>query len=1127
MLSNNYTLLFLKLKQAFPYLVLALLAISCNQKPGNDSTNNPKSRIVTRSQTDLSGLAEQFNQSFEYDSAYKYHNLALSNYKKTNNWEKYILTLISMADIERMRSNGNNAMQLILTAENTLTEKLSSAKSLLATVKHKQGVLLMDKGNYDSALMILNTSIETRIQSNGKEDTLLAMTYNATGNIYFHTRKYQQAISAYTRAYELELKRKKPNDADLAMFIQNTAIIHAQQGNYEKAGEAFNRSIEINERILKPDDPSLAMPLLNMGRLLILAYKDNEALSYYNRAENILTSRLGNEHIDLSSLYMNKGQIYVHLADYEKALSYFRKALSIAEKNFDDGHPLILSLNMNIGYVLEKKGELANALQYYQASIPTDENDPAGIKTYINMASLYTAMEEPEKAAALYKKSIALADRLLGTDHPETALLYTRYGYFQLSSNLGDLGYQMFVSALESSIANYGTESREVSNNYVHLGHYYMASPDPLKALINYQKAINALISNYQSADITTNPSEKDLIPDRYLINALNGKANALFILAKANGDIPSLKHSLETYKLSVKVVEKLRSLYQNEESKLLISEDERNTYLDAVKVGTQLYKLTGDSFYAEEAFRYADKGKSAVLLASMMDVEARQFGKIPQNILKLENKLKLDLSSYARYIYEEQLKPEPSVERIRLWESLAFDLEGRYDSLIKVLESVYPEYYSLKYKEPVLDIENIKKNLEPGRSLIEYAVTDTLLYIFVLNQEKFEVIEHKIRDDFRDNIRVLTSSTTTTDFMSIRKSDYLQYVNAAHSLYIDLLKPVKNIIDDKKLIIIPDAEIGYISFDMLLNSPADTTTMNFRNLPFLIYDHIISYSASAALQYSDLQKAKRRPVKNLLAMAPSYQNLTNLEEDGFVDETGNTVYLLPIPGVEDEIREIRKVLSGKTLKGEKATEQSFKSIASEYNILHFAMHTLINNEKPMLSKLVFYQDADSTEDGMLNTYELFGMELNAGLAVLSACNTGTGKLLKGEGIMNLARGFVYAGVPSIVMTMWSVEDQSSAQIVNSFYQYLDKGIPKDEALRQAKLDMLAEGNMLRSHPYYWAAYVTIGDYSPMKLIKPLWLNIFFIAIALVSIVSVISVFVRKRTHSSTVKTHTLPPSAD
>jgi CHAT domain-containing protein len=144
-------------------------------------------------------------------------------------------------------------------------------------------------------------------------------------------------------------------------------------------------------------------------------------------------------------------------------------------------------------------------------------------------------------------------------------------------------------------------------------------------------------------------------------------------------------------------------------------------------------------------------------------------------------------------------------------------------------------------------------------------------------------------------------------------------------------------------------------------------------------------------------------------------------------------------------------------------------------------MHSLVNNSQPTLSKLVFYQNNDSLEDGMLNTYELFSMDLNAGLAVLSACNTGSGKLLKGEGIMNLARGFIFAGVPGIVMTMWSVDDESSARIVQKFYEYLQDGMPKDEALRQAKLDLLAEGDPLRSHPFYWAAYVNIGDNSPMK----------------------------------------------
>lgn len=163
-----------------------------------------------------------------------------------------------------------------------------------------------------------------------------------------------------------------------------------------------------------------------------------------------------------------------------------------------------------------------------------------------------------------------------------------------------------------------------------------------------------------------------------------------------------------------------------------------------------------------------------------------------------------------------------------------------------------------------------------------------------------------------------------------------------------------------------------------------------------------------------------------------------------------------------------------------------------------------------MLSKLVFYQDNDTVEDGMLNTYELFSMDLNAGLAVLSACNTGSGKLLKGEGVMNLARGFIFAGVPGIVMTMWSVDDESSARIVQKFYEYLQDGMPKDEALRQAKLDLLAEGDPLRSHPFYWAAYVNIGDNSPMKF-RSAAVTYSLYALPVILILAVTFFLVRKR----------------
>lgn len=1084
----------------FVVVCIAIFA-SCRSDQKRAASSSQSAEIVKRSQTDLYQLAESYQKNSEFDSAYQYFEIAADNFRKNAKWEQYITTLIKLADLSRTMGSGERAQTWINTAETTLEENLPLNKNLLADIRHKQGVLYMDKGNFDSAIILLNNSIDARIAANGLADTLLAMSYNGLGNLFFFKGNYNKALENYNKAYELALKRKNPLDADLAMFIQNSGIIHAQKGDYEKAEAAFSSSLEINEKIMGPGDPKLAMPYLNMGRLLALANKEDEALVYYNRAEEILLKKVGPDHPDLGSIYLNKGQTYVHLADYEKALIFFRKALAIASDNYGPDHPMTLSANMNIGYIYEKKGEFDNALMFYEASIPADENNQAVIKTYSNLASLYSAMKDPDKAEIYYNKAINLALKLLTGNHPETGLLYTRYGYFQLTENRGDQGLSMFRKALDISTTHYGPASREVSNNLTHIGNWYLTQNDYNQALEYYQKAIIAIVKNFTDDSFLKNPEEKLLSPDRYLINALNGKADALLAKGTAeNTDVEIIKLSLETYKLSAKVVDRLRSSYQNEESKLLISEDERITYLNTVKIATMLYKVTGQSDFLKEAFRYSDKGKSAILLASLQDVGALNYGNIPPNIREKEKKIKLELGSYNRFIYEERQKASPDADKIKLWESVIFNLEASYDSLIRVLEKDYPDYFALKYKEPELSIDQIRKNLEPGRALIEYALSDTILYIFVLNQKVFDVIIHPIDKSFLSNIRLLRGSTNSNDLMSAKKQDYLDYSQAAFALYNDLLKPVENMIAEKKLIIIPDAEIGFISFDMLLNLPPDTTQMDFRRLHYLINDYVISYSASAILQFSDIYKKAKRPKKNMLAMAPSYDNLTDLKNDGFIDETGNTVYLLPIPGVEEEIKGIKRTIPGKTLSGSKANEQNFKKLAGKYNILHFAMHTLINSEKPMLSKLVFYQDNDSVEDGMLNTYELFSMDLNARLAVLSACNTGTGKLMKGEGIMNLARGFIYAGVPGIVMTMWAVEDQASARIVTRFYHYLNKGMPKDEALRKSKLELLEEKDMLRTHPYYWAAYVTIGDYSPMKFVKPLWLNILYLIVALSAI---------------------------
>jgi len=151
-----------------------------------------------------------------------------------------------------------------------------------------------------------------------------------------------------------------------------------------------------------------------------------------------------------------------------------------------------------------------------------------------------------------------------------------------------------------------------------------------------------------------------------------------------------------------------------------------------------------------------------------------------------------------------------------------------------------------------------------------------------------------------------------------------------------------------------------------------------------------------------------------------------------------------------------------------------------------------------MFSKLVFSKpELNSTEDGYLNTWEIYNMKLKARMAVLSACETGTGKLQKGEGVMSMARGLIYAGCPSIVMTLWKVDDKSGVKIMEDFYSFLSKGKRKDIALRMAKLKHFESSDPLTSHPHYWLGYVSIGNPEPLYTSRDIYFVVFLFIVVL------------------------------
>jgi CHAT domain-containing protein len=313
-------------------------------------------------------------------------------------------------------------------------------------------------------------------------------------------------------------------------------------------------------------------------------------------------------------------------------------------------------------------------------------------------------------------------------------------------------------------------------------------------------------------------------------------------------------------------------------------------------------------------------------------------------------------------------------------------------------------------------------------------------------------------------------------------REDFVNYQKSGYRLYQKIIEPIRPYLISKKLLISPDNILSYIPFETLPMSPSTGDRILYNQIPYLMNEFDISYTYSVTF-LAESMKRKSRWSNRLIAFAPSYSEPINI---GTVLMNRQMVNgLLPdLPYAKQEAEYVSSVTNGTLYENEKARETVFKSESGKYDVIHLAMHTILNDKDPMYSTLIFSSETDSVQDRYLKTYEVYSIPLRAKMVVLSSCNSGTGYLSSGEGILSLARGFMYSGSESVVMAMWEIEDRSGTEIVKGFYDNLKKGYSKSSSLRNARIKYLKEADQLRSHPYFWSTLVVYGNNNPLYFSK-------------------------------------------
>ena len=530
-----------------------------------------------------------------------------------------------------------------------------------------------------------------------------------------------------------------------------------------------------------------------------------------------------------------------------------------------------------------------------------------------------------------------------------------------------------------------------------------------------------------------------------------------------------------KAFSKAISLIDKMAITYELQQSQLLFQEEIFPIYEEAIVTLFHLFQQKKEPHFIEKAFAYSEKSKARFLSETLKKEEALYHAGIPDTLQMFEKGLRRKISLYEK----EQLavfypqNGRDSAKHIFLNRKL-LSLYSTQDSLFREFKRRYPAYYELSYEPMSYSVAQLKATLEEDEAILAYFLGDTWLVSFCMRRDT-------LIGDIQERAPELAQEVLTfhqlmsQPFRRDSASSTVELYRLAQELCALLWTPLSAQFPTK-VKVIPDGVLGYIPFEVLISDSGEEGL----NTRFLIYDYQISYSYSAYV-YKWLSLNHSHPLGNAswVGFAPVFDTSgPSLEEKSRKIQS-------PLIYNQEEIKNIHRLTSGGIFIGDQASERQFKECAAQYNIVHIASHAQTHDESPLLSHIAFTPIADSLEDGVLELGELFNMELDIDMIVLSACETGTGKMQRGEGIVSLARGATFAGAKSIITTLWAISDQASSKIMYAFYENLKKGQSKDEALRKAKIAYLENSDKLNAHPFFWGGFIAIGEmravFFPMR----------------------------------------------
>ncbi len=889
-------------------------------------------------------------------------------------------------------------------------------------------------------------------------------------------------VSAFKYLKKAEISLQKcidPKDIGLLDFYYVCNEIYNLHGEYELALKYSLICLELEFKTNSYKYQNLKTAFVNVAVNYNELGDFENGLKYYNEALKIQLKT--NEVYEASILYENMGGCYLSLNRFDEAYEFFKKAVELSQK---EEEPIVMnqiSVYRSMADFLIKTNRTDSAIIFVEDLLEFQKNTKRSLdRSYEVIGRVYTKAGEFKKARYYYEKAVQIVNQKFEKKNYRTSNVY--YSFAGLCLAEGKL--KEGLGHIQKAIYANTTEEIDSVN--------YRSNPDP-KFVNNKELMMNGL-------------RLKSIILDSMRVNKIDQiSAVDIFAVSKVTSDL--LLHISQTV---------------NYRSKLVWLNKKAHTYFQhAIYYSILAAEETKEEKYKEEAFLISERSKSILLYESLKEKTSNKFGTVPDSLLLRENRLK----KFANLV--ERKKRDAIVENdsqaILSFEKDLLEIQQEIDIIAYIIKKDYPDYHKLKFQLLNIKPKDVMSKLDDKTITLEYFQGKNRSFVFVLRKNDFEC--HQVIADSTVTNSVLDFQKLVADLpyaINSPEEYFRKYSNAALEQYNLWLKPYLKAEDkSKRLVIIADGTLSYLPFEALLTKEAEISKdPNYAKLPYLLNDYTLNYDYSAQLWLEHKEPRKQLNGK-ILAMGPSKKIESKDTSSITIQNTNKKELRLrsdakDLPGAEKEILALKNEYQGKYYDKFEASEKNWKKEAKDYGILHFAMHGLLDENEPEFSSLMFSDNGDKEEDNFLCAYEIKESKLNASLAVLSACETGAGKYQRGEGVVSLGRGFMYAGVPSVVMTLWKLNDQSATELISDFYANLQAGQQKDKALRNAKIKYLEKSNGMSAHPALWACFIQLGDYSPIFLAQKSYFNYLIISAVIGSVIVLLLFFYRRKNKKAT-----------